>query len=258
MGTFCRDPSLQDVHDTETHYSPVLHSFHNHDLGVDTTLSVASSAGDISVTVADATGFSVGDRVFISENGSINSEEVNDSTITAIAGSVITLDGPISNGYTTAADFEKVEKNLSATTGSLASPVIYEAGPSGVSVWHIDRVMISMRCSAAPDDSKFGNLTALTNGMVMRYRRSDRDMILANWKSNDDMIDSMYDVTYSTKAGGGDHGVRGRWTFTRFKTAIRLDAALSDKLQILVQDDITSLVNMHITAQGHFEGKEAR
>ena len=255
--TAATDPRIQDIHDTEVHYTPVSHHFHDH-TGVESNVAVAVSSGDTSVVIDDATGFLVGSYVFVTENGSVNKEEVNHNQVTAVATNTLTLDGPLSNDYSTDAVVEIVEPNIASTAGTLGSPVAYEAGPHGNQVWHLDRILLSMRCSTSPDDSKFGNLAALTNGVVLQYVRDDVVLAVSNWKSNDDMVDDMFDITYTTKAGAGDHGVRGRYTFIKAGWMMRLDGALNERVQILVQDDITLLVNMHMKAQGHFQVNEAR
>ena len=50
--------------------------------------------------------------------------------------------------------------------GSLASPFSYKIMPLAGEIWHITKISISMAHSSAGDLGKFGNITALTNGIT--------------------------------------------------------------------------------------------
>jgi hypothetical protein len=230
----------------------VNETFHKH-TATTTTLNVAASAGDTSVTVVSATGFAIGDEIKIEETvDGVGVQEIGVMTITNVVGAVLTLDRPLGFDYTTSADVIKVITNM-AVVGTLASPVIFEIDPPLGTVWQLTRIMHSITDQTAMDDAKFGGIAALTNGVSLRATTAaGRTVIFANWKSNYDMKLDMYDVDYSTKAPSGFFGLNGRWTFTKAEVIAELDGDASpiQKLELLIQDDLTGLDTFFMRAQG--------
>jgi hypothetical protein len=230
----------------------VNETFHKHN-GNDTNPTTGFSAGDTSGTVDDATGFVVGDKIKIEEVvAGVGIQEIGILTITNVAGSVITWDRPIANDYTTAAEVREVTTNMNVV-GSLASPVIFEIDPPVGTIWQFTRVMLSITDQTAMDDAKFGGITALTNGVSLRATtEAGRTVVFANWKSNSDMKLDMYDVDYSTKAPSGFFGLNGRWTFTKAEVVAELngDASPVQKLEILIQDNLSGLDTFYMRGQG--------
>ena len=134
-----------------------------------------------------------------------------------------------------------------------STTVICSICPPLEEVWHIQRIILSILDATAMDDSKFGGITALLNGVVVRENLSTGYHTLTDWKNNSDMIEDYYDLTYSNKAAAGQFGLRGRWTFSNSGAIVKLDWALGDKLEILIQDDLTGLIHFGVKAQGHKE-----
>ena len=237
-----------DVNSAWLHRKIVNETFH-FETATQTTLSTAAAIYDTSIIVTDATGIIVGDQVKIQE-GAI--QEIGTLTITIVAGTTLTLDRPIANNYTTSADIIKVETNM-AVNGSLAAPVIFEIDPPITNIWQITRILISMTDQTSMDDAKFGGLVALTNGVSLRATTSaGRTVVFANWKSNQDLKLDMFNVDYSTKAPAGFFGLNGRWTFTASEVVAELDGDADpiQKMEILIQDDLTGLDTFIIRAQG--------
>ncbi len=217
-----------------------------------TTLAASITQFDTSINVASTIGFSVGNQVLIADASTI---EQSLPTITAITGAVLTLDQPIDKAYAiSGTTITHVDTNMNGV-GSLATPVIYQLQPHVSSVWHITRMNFSMIHSAAADDSKFGSLAALTNGVLFRSTTAlNNTQTYANWKDNRDFISDMYDINYSSKAGGGKYGTSGRWSFAeRTGAIIRLDGSQGDKIEVLVQDDLSALTSFEINFQGHID-----
>jgi hypothetical protein len=238
-----------DIHDADIHNILINRHFIDFDAATENP-SVAIAAGDTTVLVADTTGFAVGDDIVIKDAGGDVRE--HHFLITAlVVNTSITVDRPIDKDYTTSATLELVAVDMNVA-GTLAAPVIYEIVPPSDEVWHLLRILISITDDTAMDDAKFGGIAALTNGVVLRDNKTD-DTTLTIWKSNQDMIEDMYDVTYSSKAPAGSYGLRGRFTFKNSGVAIRLDGALGETLQILIQDDLTGLSTFKIKTQGHPE-----
>jgi len=88
------DDDAEDVNSAWLHRKIVNQFYHQH-TGNITTLNTAASEGDISISVADTSGFIVGDELKIEENGS---EEIGIPIITVVAAGTpgtLTLDRPI-------------------------------------------------------------------------------------------------------------------------------------------------------------------
>ena len=236
------------IHDADVHNIPFNEFFHNH-TGVDALLAVAVTAGDTNITVDDATGFVVGDTVQI-EDGVI---ETTFPTITNIASTVFTLDRPLDFSFDINDTVEVVDEGMDVNA-SLASPVSFKLIPDGTQLWHVISVTISMVHSSAADDSKFGDIAALTNGIVFRGYNgtANRYRTLTNWKTNGDIKLDFGEVTYSDKAGGGAHGTQGIVSIKFRAGAVpSIDGNKGDFLEILIQDDITGLSSIKIKSQGH-------
>jgi len=240
-----------DVNNAWVHRKIINETFHQH-TATTTTLNSAATEGDTSISVADTTGFIVGDELKLEEDGEV---EIGLMTITVVAAGTpgtLTLDRPLGNDYTTAAVVTEVISEM-AVSGTLASPEAFEITAPPGSVWQITRIIFSIVDNLAPDDGKFGGMAALTNGVVIRATTAaGRTVTFGNWKTNGDMKLDMYDVGYSDKAPAGNHGVNGRWSFHKSELVAELDGDASpiQKMEVLVQDDITDTISFRMRAQG--------
>ncbi len=240
-----------DVNSAWLHRKIVNETFHQ-DTSTTTTLNSAASEGDTSISVADTADFLVGDEFQIVES---TIQEIGLITITAVSAGTpgtLTLDRPLGNDYTTDAVVTEVNSNM-AVVGTLGSPQSFEVTASSGAVWQLTRLLISMTSTTAMDDAKFGGISAITNGVSIRATTSaGRTVTFANWKQNYDLKLDMHDVEYSDKAPAGSNGLNGRWTFTKSEVVAELDgnAIPAQKMEILVQDDLTGLTTFKIRAQG--------
>jgi hypothetical protein len=243
-----------NVNSAWVHRKIVNETFHQHD-GT-TNLNSAASEGDTSITVDDTAGFIIGDEIKLEETvAGVGVQEIGLVTITAVASGApgtITLDRPLGFDYTTNAIVSNVATNM-AVSGTLASPQIYEIDPPPGVVWQFTRVIHSITDQTSMDDAKFGGIPALTNGVCLRATtEAGRTVVFANWKSNYDMKLDMYDVAYSDKAPSGFFGLTGRWTFTRSEIVAELNGSADpvQKLEVLIQDDLTNLDTFYMRGQG--------
>lgn len=240
-----------NIHDADVHNVPFNEYFHNH-TGIETTLAVANSAGDTSITVTSAVGFSIGDHFQI-ENGII---ETTFPKINNIVGTVFTLDRPLDNAFDIGSTIEEVSYDMNVS-GTLANPVAFRLIPDHTQVWHLYRFLWSMTHSTAGDLGLFGNQAALTNGVVLRAYNGTTGQYrtFTNWKANSDMKDDMYDVDFDIRSGGqGTFGTTGRASIKIGSGASpNISGANGDYIEILIQDNLTGLVTYRIKGQGHLE-----
>ncbi len=231
----------------------IVNDTYHQDTANTTNPSIGITAGDISITVDDATGFITGDEIKLEETvDGVGIQEIGIMTLTDVTGSVLTLDRPVGFDYTTAAIVTEVITNM-AVDGTLANPQIFEIDPPVGTIWQFTRVMPSLVHIAAADDGKFGGIAALTNGVCLRATTAaGRTVVFANWKTNADMKLDMFNVIYSDKAPAGNHGTNGRWTFTNAEVVAELDGDASpiQKLEVLIQDPLSTMISFYLRGQG--------
>jgi len=240
-----------DIHDADVH-SAIVNRYAFQNTATTTTLAVATvgDGTEYQITVASSVGFSVNDRIFIDTS----IDEVTLPIIKAIAGNVITLDRRLDKAHAIGDSVTKVITNMASQAGTLASPQSYKLAPMSGEVWHITRLLLSITHNTAGDLGLFGDLAALTNGVVLRVYVSGQFGTLTNWKTSADIKDDMYDVDFDSRSsGGGTYGTSGRGTFKNAGSIVRLDGTLGDYIEILVQDDITGLLSFQVKFQGHPE-----
>lgn len=157
-------------------------------------------------------------------------------------------------------------KYLSGGTGSRATddmrvngsvtPQVFSILPLAGQAGDLTRVILRIESNAAMDYSKFGSLSALTNGCILRVKRENGDYRnQVNFKSNGDFIEKAYDNINQAKSGGGGFGFVSRLTYagkSKHGVAIRVDGDLGEQWQIVIQDDLSSgLTKLGVSAGGH-------
>jgi len=247
-----------NIHDADVHNSVVNRYMHRHTT-VQTTLTTAvvGDGTEYTIDVADATGFAIGNYLHI--NTGI--EEITHPRLTSsnpalptTGPATFTLDRRLDYAHSIGDAVVQSVIDMSSVAGSIANPVIYYAAPYGIDVWHVTRIMFELTHGTAGDLGLFGDLPALTNGIILRAKVNNEYYTFTNWKQNSHMKVDMYDVQFDPRSGGGgSYGTTGRGTFTKAGAVLRLDGALGDRLELLVQDDITLLDSFTMKAQGHPE-----
>lgn len=210
-------------------------------------LAVDAVIDEYTVQVVDGTSVVNGTYVCMQEGERAFQAQV----ISGGGTNTLTIDTPLDFSFTTEASVSNRTPQLNVD-GSV-TPVIATLGPIPCNSWDITRVIMSMTHAASGDDGKFGGITALTNGIVLRKSNGDHHTIF-NAKTNGELRERMYDVTYNDKAPAGTYGTSTRRSFAgpdKNGVTIRLDGDKGDKLEILIQDDLTTLTSFRVVAQGH-------
>ena len=61
----------------------------------------------------------------------------------------------------------------------------------------------------------------------------------------------MFDVDFDTRSGGGGtYGTSGRGSFTKMNSNLVLNGSTGDYLEVLIQDNLSTLNSFSINAQG--------
>ncbi|RLC38021.1 hypothetical protein DRH27_03290 [Candidatus Falkowbacteria bacterium] len=225
----------------------------NRVIGAPKTLSTNAVLDTYIVNLSAGHAFVANDILFMTQDGNIYQAKVLLVDVNAL-----TMDTPLNFPYLTAPGVEgqativfKIENNL-AVNGS-ATPQKFEVFAPGDHVWAVTRMFITMLTDGAPDDGLFGDLDALTRGVIFRILNG-RIYNKGNFKDNGDIAAICYDLTYSQRSGPhGSHGVRARASFAsagKSGNAIILDGSKNEKAEVIVQDDLLNLVEFKIALQG--------
>jgi hypothetical protein len=172
---------------------------------------------------------------------------------TAVATNLITVDSPIDFAFTAAGCDGRNGAVDMAVSASQASPEIFRILAPPTEKWLITRVIFVVEDDVAMDTAKFGGITALVNGVVLRVVQNSRTTKLFNIKTNGDFAIEAYDVSYDDKAPAGTFGIRTRRTFAsdgKNGAFIELDGNLGETLEIIIQDDLSALTKFVANAQG--------
>lgn len=243
---------VQDVNIQDQTSPVIIVPFHTN--VANTTLGVAASPGDYTITVASPTSFAVGQYLTMY---SIPSNSWFQAHILGIAGSVITLDTSVDQPYAIG-DAVSVGSTDMRVDGS-STPVhfhIRHPDPGIGMTGDITRLLIVMETTAEPGWNEFGDIAALTRGVVLRKALSDGSYHnIFNAKKNSDFAALMYDWQNIDQAKFSVYGAKGRLTFggqNKIGVVIRIE--IDEDLEFIVQDDITSLgtiLRFTAIAEGH-------
>lgn len=206
------------------------------------------SIDSYNITINDSTAVNIGDYVGVF-NLEFNKFYVGN--VLEVNGLVITMDTPSSFNFTVGDSFQCGTKDMNVD-GSV-TPQIYSlrADPNLDITVDVTRVIIHITDNVDMDDEKFGGITKLTRGVVLR-RVDGTHQNLFNVKSNGEFGEIAFDKVYDPKAPAGFYGFSSRLTFAgsnKMGVAIRLGP--NEDLQLIVQDDLTGLNSFRIMVEGH-------
>lgn len=166
--------------------------------------------------------------------------------------SQIGMDTPLDYSFTTSAEVHNAEHDM-AVDGSGTTQYFNVSPPKGI-VWDIVRIMIYIEDPRTMNDGLFGGGDPLTKGVVLRAKDGTYKNIF-NCKTNGEFAQRAYDRDYVTdKAPASQDSMIVRRTFGgqgKNGVVIRLDGDTLDELEMIIQDDCTSLGHFHVIAQGH-------
>ena len=214
-----------------------------------TVLNGATSLYDDTIVVDDATGFVIGHSVVLTSN---ISDRFYVGSIINIVSNTITLDNPLDYAFEDGQAVSDVITDM-GVDGSTTRQVfsLRAAEPPGNIDLTVDitRIIITCTDTTAVDLLTFCGGPALTRGLLIR-RVDGTAQNLFNWKTNKDIVGSMYDwEPYS--ASNPQQGVDGfgaRLTFTKLGVVARVGPG--EDVEAVVQDDQTGF-DIEVTFQGH-------
>lgn len=174
------------------------------------------------------------------------------ATVLSVSTNELTLDRPLDYAFSVAAAVNMGNADLSVDGSS--NSITFHAKAAPLLRWDVVQFVIVMIDNAAMDQTTFAGIPGgLTNGVIMRAS-DGKTFNIGNVKTNGAFRGQSCDTTIETKVGGGE------WCFSALckfggtdhaGVVIRLDGAKGDELQIIVQDDLTSVASIMAALIGH-------
>ena len=223
-----------------------------------TTLTSATAIDDTVISVTSATGFAAGKFVTLTN---IVANRYYTGEVVSVASLDITLDTPVDFAFPTSGTIVTQGTHDLVVDGSGTTQIFsLRASDPGLPVEiDITRLIFKMTTTSAIDLSKFGNLNALGNGLVLRRVDGTTQNIL-NIKTNGDIAGIMFDWTpfAATNPQQGIDGFVSRLTFAgQGKIGVTVRVGQGEDLQLLIQDDLTAnvggetITTFKIMVEGH-------
>lgn len=220
-------------------------SISNFTLAADTVASGITTL-QYNFTANGGHGISINDEILLLDQAANKSFF---SVVINVVVNVITVDRPIDHAFPSATALGRIVTTSMNVDGSV-TPKIFSLRAGSIPTDAV-RFLIGASNNSAMDYSLFAGLPALTRGLVFRIVNSFQKTIFC-FKTDREMSLMCFDVKYADRAPAGEYGLISRFTFAgQDKHGVALRIQDDDVLQWIVQDDLTSLLTMQISAQGH-------
>lgn len=215
-----------------------------------TTSSVNNiTRGDYSFTATAGHGIVVGNCLCFYEDTKYTQLEV-----VGVSGDVISISGMFDYNFTTNVIIKCGNNNL-AVDGSV-TPVEFCASlePFTDNVnWHITHISFHIEDNVVMDDSLFGSLSRLTNGVVGIAKNIQWHNLFIVRSNGGIKLRSDF-FAYSDKAPAGFYGFTGIKRLGGLGnngTIVELHSATDDKISVIIRDKLDDLSNFRIMIHGH-------
>lgn len=218
-----------------------------------TTVAVETAINDKTVTVADSTGFALGNYLIIYSSVT---DRFFTGRILSIVGNVLTIDNPLDSAFPVGAIASASITNMavdgSATTQVFGIRGIPVVNPLNVT-FHITRIIFNCQTDGTVDLSTFADQSALTNGLVLRKRNGEYDNIF-NIKTNGELdgITLDWNPYSASNPNRGQNGFTSRLTFNgQDKMGTVIELSEGSDMEFLVQDDLSGIELLEVVAEGY-------
>lgn len=213
------------------------------------TLASPITEGQYQFTLVAGHGVVVGNMISIVYAG-----KWYQCVVTNVATNVITVGSPLDFDVPVVGSIlRRGTDNMASASASQASPLIYSVAPPAGVKWHLTRFSLHIMDGTAMDDATFGGIAALTNGCVLRIIDGYTKNILT-LRTNHDIFLHGDETSYSAKAPSGKYGlfsIKRLGGQENTGVVALLDGTAGDRIEFLIQDDLTNLDEMHVIAMGH-------
>lgn len=215
------------------------------------TLAVNAVVGSRTVNLSAGHSVVVGNTIELADSGAGNI--FMQAKVLNVAANTITIDTPVNYAYQVGSTNIVVSASNMAVDGSV-TPVVFVVKPLPQQKGDMVRTICSMTDATDMDFSTFGGMPALTNGCVMRVNNGNGTYRnIGNFKTNGDIARYSFDTNFYENKAISIRGFSARitWGSThKHGVIIRLDGAIGESLEMVIQDDLTGLVTMDWMVQG--------
>ncbi len=147
--------------------------------------------------------------------------------------------------------------SMDLTVNGSVSPVTFKLQPIGDQLLHLARAIFHIEISGNLRAEFFTATGPLTNGVQLQWWRDGSLYLdlLGGFpiKTAADISHFCYDVT-PIVVGAGNNFWAARWTFAQSGAPIILSSNRGDEMRVIINDDLTSLVDFHVNFQGVIKG----
>lgn len=226
--------------------SPIVNVLMHQDLG-SVTLASSTVINSRTIELEAGHGASATEQIYLLED-----DQFYQGVITNVAVNTLTMDILMDKVFTTAAVGVRANPDMSVD-GSSTPITFHIKPPPDVPAWDITQVSISIVDNQDMDDTTFGALAALTNGVLLRKNLGNGTYTnIGSAKTNGELRLFCEADEYAARAGAGQYGFSVKCVFQpSVGVVVRLDPELNEELEIVVQDDLIGLLSLAAVAQGH-------
>jgi hypothetical protein len=213
----------------------------------DITLTSPASVDDTVVSVSAGHGFTAaGEHIVIMENNAYAQERVK-----AVSTNDITITSPLDNPFTTGATVIRGSIDMNVNGSVSPADFVFNLRQAEIPI-DITKAIIVMRHATDGDDSKFGDLGELANGLNFR-RNNGIIQGYGNYQSNGDFFEFGAGVEYTPKAGAGAFSTNITFNIeSGFGVALRMNPKNPDIFTGIVNDNLTGLSRLHVSLLGQY------
>lgn len=185
-------------------------------------------------------GYVPNDLIFIA-----NTTRSFQAKILSVNVNTLTLDAPIDHIFTVGTTVTiKFEDNMKVDGSVTPIEFGFGLGATATKGIRMTGLRIIIASSGSMDDSTFGDLSALTRGIVLKQTLlSGEQRNLFNAKTNGGLGLIVNNKQYTAKAGGGENAVEFGWDLVGETNSV-LEFGVSDRLDLIIQDDLSTLTAM--------------
>lgn len=132
-----------------------------------------------------------------------------------------------------------------------AAAGVARISPAAGEIFQIERMIVFIQDTGNFSASGYGNLGALTNGLVLEYDCGGavHPLVEEPIQSNAEWAAQCYDARYDNY-GTGDNMLFARWTFAKAGAPIILSGDRNEEVRLHLNDNFTGLVKHQFLLQG--------
>jgi hypothetical protein len=236
--------NIQDQH------SPAFDLYFSQDVGAPLTLAADAEEDAYSISVTTGHGLVTGNEFVLFDTNT--QRGYTGEVVTVDGANTVNVDRPITSRLPAATTILQ-QRTHDLTVNGAVTRQTFRVGSALAAEIDITRILFQMTTTNAPEFTDFGDITlGLSRGLVLRVVNG-RNSNLWNAKTNANLVNLMYDVTvYEAAKQFNVNGIGARLTYAgQNKHGVTIRLGANEYLEVIIQDDLTSLLSFNMIACGH-------